>query len=57
LPKAGVTSFYGTFELNQTLVFQINDSAETPRLRQYPNRYKQAEEKKQRQNDNEIFAA
>jgi len=34
LPKAGVTSFYGTFLLNRTLVFQINRSAETTRLRQ-----------------------
>ena len=40
LPKAGVTNFYDTFVLNRTLVFQINSSAETPRLRQYPNRYK-----------------
>ena len=38
LPKAGVTCFYDTFVLNRTLVFQINSSAETPRLRQYPNR-------------------
>lgn len=38
LPKAGVTSFYDTFVLNRTLVFQINSSAETPRLRQYQNR-------------------
>ncbi len=38
LPKAGVTNFYDTFVLNRTLVFQINSSAETPRLRQYPNR-------------------
>jgi hypothetical protein len=41
LPKAGVTGFYDTFVLNRTLVFQINSSAETPRLRQYPNRYQQ----------------
>jgi len=39
LPKAGVTSDYYSFVLNQTLVFQMNDSAETPRLRQAPNRY------------------
>ncbi len=39
LPKAGVIGFYDTFVLNQTLDFQINSSAETPRLRQYPNRY------------------
>jgi hypothetical protein len=38
LPKAGVTGFYDTFVLNRTIVFQINSSAETPRLRQYPNR-------------------
>jgi len=38
LPKAGVTNFYDTFVLNRTLVFQINSSAEMPRLRQYPNR-------------------
>ncbi|HET8962504.1 MAG TPA: hypothetical protein VFM99_01305 [Chitinophagales bacterium] len=41
LPKAGVTNFYDTFVLNRTLVFQINSSAETPRLRQAPNRYRQ----------------
>jgi hypothetical protein len=41
LPKAGVTCFYDTFVLNRTLVFQINSSAETPHLRQYPNRYAQ----------------
>ena len=41
LPKAGVTSFYDSFVLNQTLVFQMNRSAETPRLRQAPNRYLQ----------------
>ena len=39
LPKAGVTNFYETFVLYSTSVFQINGSAETPRLRQYPNRY------------------
>jgi hypothetical protein len=39
LPKAGVTCFYDTFVLNRTLVFQINSSAEMPRLRQYPKRY------------------
>jgi hypothetical protein len=38
LPKAGVSGFYDTFVLNRTIVFQINSSAETPRLRQYPNR-------------------
>lgn len=38
LPKAGVTGYYDTFVLSRTLVFQINSSAETPRLRQYPNR-------------------
>lgn len=38
LPKAGVTNFYETFVLYSTLVFQINSSAEMPRLRQYPNR-------------------
>lgn len=42
LPKAGVASIYDSFVLNQTLVFQINGSAESPRLRQAPNRYKQA---------------
>jgi len=30
LPKAGVTSFYDSFVLNQTLVFQMNSSAEMP---------------------------
>jgi len=37
LPKAGVTSLYDSFVLNQTLVFQMNGSAEKPRLRQAPN--------------------
>jgi len=40
LPKAGVTGFYDTLVLNRTLVFQINGSAENPRLRQYPKRYR-----------------
>ena len=39
LPKAGVTSFYDSFVLNRTLIFQINGSAEMPRLRQAPKRY------------------
>ena len=38
LPKAGVTSFYDSLVLNRTLVFQMNGSAKTPRLRQAPNR-------------------
>lgn len=38
LPKAGVTSFYDSFVPNQTLVFQMNGSAEMPRPRQAPNR-------------------
>jgi len=38
LPKAGVTGFYDTFVLNPTLIFQINSSDKTPRLRQYLNR-------------------
>lgn len=41
LPKAGVTCFYDTFVLNQTLVFQVNSSAEIPRLRKATNRYAQ----------------
>lgn len=40
LPKAGVTSFYESFVLNRTLVFQMNGSAEMLRLRQAPNRYR-----------------
>ena len=40
LPKAGVTNFYEIFVLYSTLIFQINSSAETPRLRQYPKRYR-----------------
>jgi hypothetical protein len=43
LPKAGVKCFYDTFVLHRTLVFQINSSAEMPRLRQYPNRKVQAD--------------
>jgi hypothetical protein len=38
LPKAGVQCFYDSFVLNQNLVFQMNGSAESPRLRQAPNR-------------------
>jgi len=38
LPKAGLTGFFDTFGLKRTLVFQINSSAESSRLRQYPNR-------------------
>ncbi|MCO6468472.1 MAG: hypothetical protein J5I54_06460 [Bacteroidales bacterium] len=34
-----MTGFYDTFVLNRTLVLQINISAGTPRLRQYPKRY------------------
>lgn len=40
LPKAGVTSFYDSFVLNPTLVFQMKGSAKTPRLRQATKRYK-----------------
>jgi len=50
--------------VHSSSVFQINFSAgltvlcpEIPHERQAQKRYKQAEEKKQRQNDNEIFAA
>ncbi|MCW5931956.1 MAG: hypothetical protein KIS69_09925 [Bacteroidetes bacterium] len=39
--EAGVTGFYDSLVLNQTSVFQINSSAEKPRLRQYPKRYRQ----------------
>ncbi len=38
LPKAGVMSFYDTFVINLTLVFQINGSAQMLHLRQYPTR-------------------
>jgi hypothetical protein len=38
LPKAGANGFDWTFVQGSTLVFQMNSSAETPRLRQYPNR-------------------
>ena len=51
LPKAGVTNFYDTFVLNRTFVFQFNSSAETPRLRQYPNRCVQAERIKTKATD------
>jgi|APTNR8051073442_1049403.scaffolds.fasta_scaffold12004_3 hypothetical protein len=40
LPKAGVTNFYETFVLYSTLVFQMNSSAEMPRLRQSENRWR-----------------
>lgn len=42
VPKAAVTNFYNTFVLYSILIFQINSIAETPCLRQYPNRYQQA---------------
>jgi len=45
LPKAGVTNFYDNFVLIRTLVFQINSSAGTPRLRQYPKRWWQVYKK------------
>jgi hypothetical protein len=38
LPKSGLAGFFDTFGLKRTLVFQINSSAESSRLRQYPNR-------------------
>lgn len=34
LPKVGVQCFYDILLLNRTLVFQMNSSAEKPRLRQ-----------------------
>lgn len=34
LLKVGGTGFYDSFVLNQTLVFQMNSSAETSRFRQ-----------------------
>jgi len=42
LPKAGLTSFYDSFVLNRTLVFQMDGSAKMPRLRQAPKRYASA---------------
>ena len=38
MTKAGRTCFYDSFVLNQALVFQMNGSAESPHLRQAPNR-------------------
>jgi len=39
LPKAGMKCFYDTFVQARTLVFQSTVGAETPRLRQYPDRW------------------
>ena len=43
LPQWGVKCFYETFVLKQTVVHLLNFGAENPPLRQYPNRYGQAE--------------
>ena len=41
LPKAGLNGFDWTFVQGSTAVILLNFSAENPRLRQYPNRYRQ----------------
>lgn len=38
LAKAGITCYYDTFVLIQTLVFQFKSSTQTPRLQQDKNR-------------------
>lgn len=38
LPKAGLTEYYRADGSKPTFVILLNGSAETPRLRQYPNR-------------------
>jgi len=43
--------------VNGSLVFQIKFCGKNPALRVAAKRYKQAEEKRQQHNDNEIFAA
>ena len=55
-PKGGVSCSKDSFVVNQILVFQIKFCGKSPALRVAAERYKQAEEKRQRQNDNEIFA-
>ena len=42
LPKAGLNGFDWTFVQGSTFVLRLNFCAKNPRLRQYPNRYKQA---------------
>lgn len=39
LTKAGMTGFYDSLVHSRSLVFQINRSAEKPRLRQYKTRF------------------
>jgi len=38
LPKAGLNGFDWTFVQGSSAVLQLNFSAKSPRLRQYPNR-------------------
>ena len=42
LPKAGLKCFYETFVQGSTFGIPLNYCAKNPRLRQYPNRYAQA---------------
>lgn len=53
LPEVVVTNFYETFVLNQTVAFQINNSSELLRLRQYPEHYLQV--KKPNNNNHGLF--
>ena len=41
LPKAGLNSFDWTFVQGSTFVLRLSFCAKIPRLRQYPNRYRQ----------------
>ena len=41
LPKAGRNDFDSTFVQDSTAVILLNFCAKNPRLRQYPNRYRQ----------------
>ena len=41
LPKAGLNGFDWTFVQGSTFVLRLKFCAKNPRLRQYPNRYRQ----------------
>jgi hypothetical protein len=53
----GVSFSVDSFVVAESFVLRINISGKNPAHRKSAKRYKQAEEKKQQHNDNEIFAA
>ena len=55
LAKWRVTFFYDAFVVKKTVVLVMNFSAKNPPLRQAANRYKQAEKKRQRQDEKEFL--